>query len=235
LTDCLTDIVVNMTPLARVILLLSVLVAESFRRPGWSARQRLPTTTQAIPRDLVFDASQIEIIRVLGKIDVMVDKQTLDEAGRAAGDLERVRASVDGGGRATSVRVFEARIPGGNRCFLKEYLPIGLSFGLRELAASRKLAAKWNELEKPVTVPPPFPILLGSLKTDERIENAAFRERWAQRFPRTRPPERGNVWLIFKWDASAFRAINTYPRLPQVCAQAWTSTRGLRRATADSV
>ena len=71
LTDCLTDIVVDMTPLARVILLLSVLVAESFRRPGWSARQRLPTTTQAIPRDLVFDASQIEIIRVLGKIDVM--------------------------------------------------------------------------------------------------------------------------------------------------------------------
>jgi hypothetical protein len=171
----------------------------------------------AIPRDLQFDAGNIEIIRVLGKIDVQVDKQTLEEAKRElerSGDI-RLRSLADEG-RTTSVRVFEARIPGGNQCFLKEYLPIGMSFGSRELATTRKLVSKWNELGLPTTVTPPFPILLGSLKTDERIENDEFREQWARRFPRTRPPERGNIWLIFKWDTTTFRSIKTYPPLPQV-------------------
>ena len=176
--------------------------------------------TQLVPRDIVFDAGQIEIVRVLGKIDVVVDKQTLEDAKRELeknGDkLDRLRSLDDISGRATSVRVFEARIPGGNKCYLKEYLPIGMSFGSRELAATRKLVAKWNEMGKPSSETPPFPILLGSLKTDERIENAEFRDRWSKRFPRTRPPERGNIWLIFKWDSSAFRSIKTFPPLPQV-------------------
>ena len=232
--------------------------------------------TQLVPRDITFDAGQIEIVRVLGKIDVVVDKQTLDDAKRElekSGDKpDRLRSLDDLSGRATSVRVFEgtprtssrntsfpslipgtpgtatntsfhdsltlihdshlyldsdpppyppriyptARIPGGNKCYLKEYLPIGMSFGSRELAATRKLVAKWNEMDKPSSETPPFPILLGSLKTDERIENAEFRERWSKRFPRTRPPERGNIWLIFKWDSSAFRSIKTFPPLPQV-------------------
>ena len=32
------------------------------------------------------------------------------------------------------------------RCFLKEYLPIGLTFGKREYAVSRKLTTKWNDI-----------------------------------------------------------------------------------------
>ena len=192
-----------------------LLSAECFRLPSYY--RRMTSRKDAVPRDIQFDAGQIEIIRVLGKIDVMIDKQTLEDAKRElerSGDT-RLRSLADEG-RTTSVRVFEAMIPGGNQCFLKEYLPIGMSFGSRELQTTRKLVTKWNELEKPANVTPPFPILLGSLKTDERIENNEFRVQWSKRFPRTRPPEKGNIWLIFKWDAAAFRSIKTFPPLPQV-------------------
>ena len=67
--------------------------------------------TQLVPRDITFDAGQIEIVRVLGKIDVVVDKQTLDDAKRElekSGDKpDRLRSLDDLSGRATSVRVFE--------------------------------------------------------------------------------------------------------------------------------
>jgi hypothetical protein len=67
--------------------------------------------TQLVPRDIVFDAGQIEITRVLGKIDVVVDKQTLEDAKRElekTGDKsDRLRSLDDISGRATSVRVFE--------------------------------------------------------------------------------------------------------------------------------
>ena len=152
----------------------------------------------------------------------MVDKQTLDEAKKdleKTGYSDRLDDFYNQGAalnRATSVRVFEARIPGGTKCFLKEYLPIGVSFGRRELGICRKLVVKWNELGKDIDEVPPFPLLLGSLRTDERIENSSFRENWSRRFPRTRPPDAGNIWLVFRWDETSFRSLKTFPPLPQI-------------------
>ena len=62
----------------------------------------------------------------------------------------------------------------------------------------------------------PFPILLGSLKTDERIENVEFKSKWTQRFPRVQAPEKGNLWLVFQWDEASFRTLKRFPPLPQV-------------------
>jgi hypothetical protein len=181
----------------------------------------------ALPRDISFDAGQIEIIRMIGKIDVQIDKQIIEDAKRelerSGGNDKKISefnqwtSAVSNTGSATSVRVFEARIPGGTKCFLKEFLPIGLSFGRRELLTTRKLVARWNELEATGEDSiPPFPILLGSLKTDERVEDPAFRNRWMTMFPKTRPPGAGNLWLIFKWDKSSFKSLKTFPPLPQV-------------------
>jgi hypothetical protein len=86
------------------------------------------TSTNVVPRDINFDASQVEILRVLGKIDVQVDKELMEETKRElekTGDDNKLRAfnqwnPLASMGRATSVRVFEARIPGGTTCFLKE-------------------------------------------------------------------------------------------------------------------
>jgi len=92
------------------------------------------------------------------------------------------------------VRLFEAKIPGGTRCFVKEYLAISGAYGKRELSVTRKLTEKYNEIKKNSTIDdsskaraavltPTFPILLGTLKTDERIDNEDFKQRWSQKFP----------------------------------------------------
>ena len=120
------------------------------------------------------------------KIDVQIDKQILEDAKRdfekSGGNDKKVNefnqwsTAASNTGMATSVRVFEARIPGRTKCFLKEFLPVGLAFGRRELLTTRKLVARLNEIETSTedTIPP-FPVLLGSLKTDERVEDPAFR------------------------------------------------------------
>ena len=188
------------------------------------------TLPAAIPNPVALAASSIEIVRFLGKIDVVQ---------AFSGEKEFVPlADGSGMGRATSVRVFEARLAASAlglgpealsvRCFLKEYLPAGEPFGRRELSTSRKLLDQWNRMQKPPSEmeteqgPPltasfvPFPILLGSLRTDERIENPEFQTRWMQRFPRTKPPESGNLWLLFEWDAASFKTLKAFPALPQV-------------------
>jgi len=135
----------------------------------------------------------------------------------------------------STLRIFEASIPGGTRCFLKEYLPEGQAFGKRELSVSRKLTARWNDviqansngtfstedssLSKGMegdTLTPPFPLLLGHLRPDERIESEEFRQLWMKRFPSVRPPQKGNLWLIFKWDDASFKSLKRFPPLPQV-------------------
>lgn len=147
-------------------------------------------------------------------------------------------------GRFTTLRIFEATIPGGTRCFAKEYLAEGQSFGKRELSVSRKLSNRWNDMLRngSIVLPeesmqsqsqsqsdssesaeftedlalPPFPILLGYMKPDERIESDAFRILWRKKFPNVRPPEKGNLWLIYKWDDAAFKSFKRFPALPQI-------------------
>ena len=160
----------------------------------------------SIPKDVKFQPSDVEILRYLGKIDMIVDKKMLDELKK---DMDR-RGGTDNRafmqwnplsevGRATSVRVFEAKISGGKKCFLKEYLPLGTVYGRRELALTRHLRASWNDActnpESDTVTPtsgvPPFPLLLGSLRTDERVEDPNFTARWKTSFPRVVPPSKG--------------------------------------------
>lgn len=288
---------------------------------------RVCSATVKLPLDIVFRASQIEITRVLGKVDIIMDRASLKAAQREAEQMGRPKTEVDPSGRTTSVRLFEARCIDGTRCFLKEYLPIGISFGKREFSASRRLRDRWNDRqmskESPeedredgtvsninninpsnsgssgiepldiiqsenaeqlknypaseadtewnnvwdsliaaddamsVAIPlpsetgskgskemeiegnrnfatlqkelreyestrgsdaatPPFPVLLGSLRPDKRIESDSFVSRWRKQFPRTKPPASGNLWLVFRWDESTFKTMRRFPSLPQV-------------------
>jgi hypothetical protein len=107
--------------------------------PYRSNLQRSKLMLETLPRDITFDAGQVEIIRMIGKIDVQIDQQILDEARKemekSGGNEKKVtefnqwNTAASSTGSATSVRVFEARIPGGTKCFLKEFLPVGLAFG----------------------------------------------------------------------------------------------------------
>ena len=94
---------------------------------------------------------------------------------------------------------------------------------MKEFKLTRKLLSKWRELNNlnPDSVetnepPAPFPTLLGYLKTDDRILDPFFRTKWISRFPRTKPPEPNNIWLVFKWDEFSFRTVKMFPPLPQV-------------------
>eukprot|EP01041_Mallomonas_annulata_P000539 gene539-1032_t len=181
-----------------------------------------------LPTEVVFQPNQLEILRVLGKIDVIVDKNILDEVKAELqkqgeitplSDFAQTYGSMQSG-RATSVRIFEARLFDGSRCFVKEYLPVGILYGKRELTTSRKFSSQWrtkqNESIEYADMDPPFPTLLGHLRTDNRVTDTLFRSRWIQRFPRTKPPEPGNIWLVFKWDEFSFKSIKLFPPLPQV-------------------
>lgn len=209
-----------------------------------------------MPKIMEFDMGSLEITRVLGKIDIQVDEAILEAAMKElkeSGDKKILQSSNQGNpmnknGRMTSVRVFEGRTIYGTKCFLKEFLPIGLSLGKRELQTTQALRRKWNEIcrlresnktrsveelfsltenedimehNKEVMswstyTEPPFPVLLGTLRPDSTIELPEFRSKWLKQFPRTPPPEAGNLWLIYMWDESTFRALRRYAPLPQV-------------------
>ena len=67
---------------------------------------------------------------------------------KAKGDedmLKQLPKSGTGDARLTSVRVFEAIIPGGNRVYIKEFLPVGATLGKVEMVTTRRLTRKFNE------------------------------------------------------------------------------------------
>jgi len=200
-----------------------------------------------IPKDSNLDAGDIEILRVMGKIELQADrnvKKLLEDIGD---DQTLNKINNNGLSRVTSVRLFEAKY-NNKKCYLKEYLPIGLPFGKKEISTTRKLSSKWNkeiiendndnedddddELAEYITNnninnnnnnkkiintnTPPFPLLLGSLITDDRIENDEFKMNWKKKFPRTRPPEIGNLWLVYEWDNYAFKSLKKYFSAPQI-------------------
>jgi len=143
------------------ILLLCTHSVNSLLGPGsaatsvnnrWPNRPRKLAELFVLPKDIKFKPEQIEILRIIGKMDIQIDRSTFEEARKEIDRISdpEIRQAMQQWdspvkqGRATSVRVFEARIPGGTKCFLKEYLPIGLPFGRRELTTTRKLSARWN-------------------------------------------------------------------------------------------
>jgi len=225
-----------------VIELCLVSLSTQFYNSGLKTTSSIAVTNlySLIPKDATLDASDIEILRVLGKIDLQADrnvKKMLEEVG----DDDTLNKVNNGQSRVTSVRLFEAKI-GNRKCYMKEYLPIGSSFGKKEISTTRKLSSKWNkqtienndnnddddddELAEYInnnnkkniisSNTPPFPLLLGSLTTDDRIENEEFRSNWKKKFPRTKPPSDGNLWLVYDWDNYAFKSLKRYCGAPQI-------------------
>jgi serine/threonine protein kinase len=154
----------------------------------------------SIPKERLFDSQQVELLRILGRVDIIMKSQ-------ASSYKDEI-----------SVRIFEARLLDGIKCFLKEFSPSGVNLGKKEMSITRKLLTKWKNMtsDSISMASPYFPVILGHLYTDERIESYEFRKKWQQRFPMTKPPESGNLWLIFQWDDSTFKSLRRYPSLPQV-------------------
>ena len=194
---------------------------------------RVFLSRNAVPREVMFQPGEVEIVQFLGKIDLQMDSKNLELLKReieSLGDDEILNSFMKqipaegSNARLTSVRVFEAIIPGLNRCFVKEYLPVGAVYGKTELVATKRLTEKFNDMLADRDISdfplPPFPILFGFLRTDKRIEDPAFKAMWMQRFPRTAPPVKGNLWLLFRWDSSSFKSLKSFPPLPQIVAGA---------------
>ena len=169
--------------------------------PSHAARRmRMSSSDLPYPRPLL--PSQIEVKRLLGKIDILTER----------------------GQRDTSMRVFEAAVDG-KKAWLKEYLPISAKLGKRELATTRRAIGSYNrqiretmEVQEDTDIDPlplPVPTVLGSLRTDSRIEDPAFQKTWRMQFPGVRPPQAGNIWLIYQWDNSSFKSMRSFPQQPQ--------------------
>lgn len=106
-------------------------------------------TAFLLPRDTSFDAHSIEVLRLLGKLHIEVDNQAINKAKSELGRPESRKEGNKVGNvdRATSVRLFEARVPNGKRHILREYLNVALSYGRREVSVLRKLTLFWNRIE----------------------------------------------------------------------------------------
>lgn len=185
---------------------------------------------------VTFDAGDMEITRLLGKIDIALNDKLVEDTKREllrTEDKDSYEALNNWinkfqklASQTTLVRIFEAKLLKNGyenqRVFLKEYSPIGLYFGRRELSTSKYLTDKFYEYQSQGGLPyvkndsELFPTLLGSLKTDGRIEDVGFQARWREKFQRTKPPEKGCLWLIFDWDEASFKSFKYFAPLPQV-------------------
>ena len=149
---------------------------------------------------------------------LFINKETL-------ANNSRLPSSDSNNQRVSTLRIFEGRIPGGTRVFLKEYFSEGQQFGKIEQSVSRKLSSRWNDLifsirngssEASLDSEPPFSVLLGCMRPDESFEGKEFRSVWARRFPSVPFPQRGSLWLVFKWDDASFKNFKRFPILPQI-------------------
>jgi hypothetical protein len=199
-----------------------------------------------IPRDVVLNVSNIDITRVLGKIELEVALFQGGQRQRKPSSRESIPGAEDWGldgvfasqsrsdTRETSLRLYEGLVfLSGNRsnairCYFKEVLESGSDFGANELSVTRKLTNVWNKYQnesmwegKKKTLIykhqfPPFPTLVGTFISDESIESTEFRRLWRSRFPRNPFPSPGNRWLAFRWDESSFKSMRRFPSLPQL-------------------
>ena len=143
-----------------------------------------------IPQERVFQASQIELLRILGRVDIITETNNNPTANNN-NDLD------------ISIRLFEARLLDGTKCYLKEYsssMPNSIIFGKKEQSITRKLTLKWLNYqqltEENKDKIPFFTPLLGYLITDLRIESSEFLTKWRSRFPSSKPPEAGKLLIV---------------------------------------
>lgn len=148
----------------------------------------------AIPRDIDLNFETLDISRILGRIEMTVDPKSAlnSKVSNANGYddgslLPNINEQQYDNGRITSVRIYDGFM-NEKRCFLKEFLPVGLSFGKNELSIMRKLTNKWNKIQTDPEYSdlkrrssvyndpsPPFPVLLGHVISDDSIQTLAFR------------------------------------------------------------
>ncbi len=201
-----------------------------------ATRQIVSYDWHYVRRAVMFDAGDIEITRLLGKIDIALNDKLVEDTKRELlrtedkDSYEALNSWINKfqklASQTTLVRIFEAKLLKNGyenqRVFLKEYLPVGLYFGRRELSTSKYLSDKFYEYQLQGGLSyikngsELSPKLIGSLKTDDRIENIEFRARWNKKFQRTKPPEKGCLWLIFDWDEASFKSFKYFAPLPQV-------------------
>ena len=144
-----------------------------------------------IPKEKIFQPSQIELLRILGRVDIVTETNNNPSlTGSNSNDLD------------ISIRIFEARLLDGTKCYLKEYsssMPNSIIFGKKEQSITRKLTLKWLNYQKLTEENndkiPFFTPLLGYLYTDIRIESPEFLTRWRSRFPSSKPPEAGSLYI----------------------------------------
>ena len=150
------------------------------------------TSLKMMPTERVFQASQIELLRILGRVDIVTETNNNPSlTGSISNDLD------------ISIRIFEARLLDGTKCYLKEYsssMPNSIIFGKKEQSITRKLTLKWLNYqqltEENKDKIPFFTPLLGYLITDLRIESSEFLTKWRSRFPSSKPPEAGKLLIV---------------------------------------
>ena len=180
------------------------------------------------------DEFDIAFVRALGKVEIDVDDGLLADAAQELlrmGETELIMQPPDKGnsaGKLTSVRLFEGLIKKDNtRVLVKEFLPIGFSLGQREQKTTKQLTEKWNGFQSNLEekdnyeelqsyqVKPFFPIYVGSLRTTKEIERYDYQSKWVSKFPFTKPPERGHMWVLYLWDEASYKNLRYYPLIPQ--------------------
>lgn len=163
-----------------------------------------------IPEIAKLNPGQIDVLKFLGKIDLQMDKETVQQLQRKiadTGDKDLLDTFREQFGkvsseliRLTSVRVFEISLSGDGRYFGKEFMPAGYFYGKQELSVTRKLTAKFNSslsIGNTSERACPFPTLIGYFRTDERIQSTEFQVAWANRFPRLSSPSKVNLFTVF--------------------------------------
>lgn len=192
------------------------------------------STPHRFPKEREYTAGQVKLLRVIGASEVVIDKaavQGVTAEIEASGDALAKKAlltwkrtlSADSSDSAydthTSSRVYEARNLEGVRCYCKQFKPLSFPFGNREMAVLRELSRVWQQrraADKDAARTFPFPILLGSLRTDTEILDPSFRRRWVRHFPHADPPEEGELWCIYNWDPSSFKTLRSFAEFAQV-------------------
>lgn len=77
-----------------------------------------------------FNPNEIEILRLIGKMDIRVDENTLNDARKEIeriGDVKlmnNLESYVFNKTRVTSIRVYDAKLDNGKKCFLKEVINV---------------------------------------------------------------------------------------------------------------
>jgi hypothetical protein len=148
----------------------------------------------------VFSPSAFSIRRQVGQLGFATETEWQYYGGRRNPlDPSQPARTVEASG--ISVRLFDATLyRDGGRILLKQFLPMAVDIGERELAVYTHLYERDGDGSTKPAAMQQAATLLGHLRTDRSFESATFREEWSRALPSTPPPGAGELWLIFRWE-----------------------------------